>query len=70
LTDQNAALARHHSNNNDTVLRGAAQMAEALNLPRRSIEHLLQTKRLQSPRKIGGSWFVSRSKLLREIVGD
>jgi predicted DNA-binding transcriptional regulator AlpA len=64
----NVALTQH--SNDDTILRGSRAMAETLGLSRRAVDHLLQTRQLQSPRKLGGRWFVSRSKLLREIVGD
>jgi hypothetical protein len=67
--DHNVALTQH-SNDVDVVLRGSRAMAETLGLPVRAIDHLLQTKRLQSPRKLGGRWYVSRSKLLREFVGE
>jgi hypothetical protein len=73
LQNQNTAPAAQHNSDSDSdsVLRGAAQMGRALNLPRRSVEHLLQTGRLQSPRKLGGRgrWFVLKSKLLKEFVG-
>jgi hypothetical protein len=36
-------------------------------LPQRSVEHLLGRGLLQSPSKIGGRWFASRAKLLREF---
>jgi hypothetical protein len=66
-SENNAALAAPASHSD--IIRGAGAMARALGWPRRSVEHLLQTKRLQSPRKIGARWFVSRSRLLREVIG-
>jgi len=65
-----AAFAAPSQQHNDIVLRGSRAMAETLGLPQRSVDHLLASGRLKSPRKVGGRWFVSRSKLLREIVGD
>jgi hypothetical protein len=52
------------------IIRGSRAMAETLGLPVRAVDHLLVSGRLKTPRKIGGRWFASRSKLLREIVGD
>jgi hypothetical protein len=66
--DHNVALTQH--SDDDTILRGSRAMAATLGLSRRAVDHLLQRKRLQSPVKVGGRWFVSRSKLLREFVGD
>jgi hypothetical protein len=65
--DHHIAASLQHD---DVVLRGSRAMAETLGLPVRAVDHLLQTKRLQSPVKLGGRWFVLRSKLLREFVGD
>ena len=67
--DQNAASAAPASQHSD-VIRGSRAMAETLNLPVRAVDHLLASGRLKTPRKLGGRWFASRSKLLREIVGD
>jgi hypothetical protein len=68
-----SSIAEHeqHANANDiVVLRGSREMAQALGLPQRAIDHLLATGRLKTPRKVGGRWFASRSKLLNEFVGD
>jgi hypothetical protein len=69
LDQREAASAAQASQQHSDIIRGAGAMAQALNLSRRSVEHLLQTRRLQSPRKLGGRWFVSRSRLLK-FVGD
>jgi hypothetical protein len=67
--DHNVALT-HNSDDDTTILRGSRAMAQTLGLPVRAVDHLLQTGRLHSPRKVGGRWYVARSKLLREFVGD
>jgi hypothetical protein len=67
IEDSVAASAASQHNNSDIVLRGAGAMTQALNLPRRSVEHLLAQGYLKSPRKVGNRWFVSKAKLLREF---
>jgi predicted DNA-binding transcriptional regulator AlpA len=54
----------------DILLRGSREMAQALGLRQRTLDHLLASGSLKSPRKVGGRWFASRSKLLSEFVGD
>jgi len=61
-----------HANTNHShdILRGSRAMAQALGLQQRTLDHLLASGSLKSPRKVGGRWFASRTKLLSEFVGD
>jgi hypothetical protein len=54
----------------DVVLRGARQIGAAVGLDEKQAFHLLRTGALTSPKRVGGRWYASKSKLLREFVGD
>jgi hypothetical protein len=51
----------------DVVLRGARQIGAAVGLDEKQTFHLLRTGALTSPKRIGGRWYVSKLKLLREF---
>jgi hypothetical protein len=70
IEDSVGASAPAPSQHNSDIVRGAEGIAQALNLPRRSVEHMLARGYLKTPRRIGHSWFASRTKLLNEFVGD
>jgi hypothetical protein len=51
----------------DELIVGANPMAAELNQPLRRVQYWLQTGRIQSARKLGDMWVVSRSALRREF---
>jgi hypothetical protein len=65
-----AAPTAQHINNDSDVVRGAKGIAQVLGLPRRSVEHMLARGYLKSPHRIGHAWYASRSRLMKEIVGN
>jgi hypothetical protein len=67
--DQNAALAAEAAQQNSDVVRGAKGIAQTLGLPQRAVEHMLARGYLKTPRRIGHSWYASRQRLLKELIG-
>ena len=65
--DHNTARTAPPAQHNDVVLRGAKQIALAVGLPRRSIEHMLSRGYLKTPRRIGHVWLASRLRLRCEV---
>lgn len=66
--ENSAALAAPAAQQSD-VVRGAKGIAQTLGLPQRAVEHMLAKGYLKTPRRVGHSWFASREKLLKEVVG-
>jgi hypothetical protein len=66
-----AAPSAQHNSNSDIVLRGAKQIARAVGLPQRSIEHMLSRGYLKTPRRLGHAWYVPLRELRREFgIGE
>jgi hypothetical protein len=54
----------------DDILRTAADIGRVLGLSPRQAHHLASTGALKSIKKIGGRYWASRAKLIREISGE
>jgi hypothetical protein len=59
--------ASQQQSSSDVVLRGARQIGAAVGLDEKQAFHLLRTGALTSPRRVGGRWYVSKQRLLREF---
>lgn len=51
----------------DVVLRGARQIGAVVGLDEKQTFRLLRTGALTSPKRVGGRWYVSKQRLLREF---
>jgi hypothetical protein len=51
-------------------VRGSRQIGEVIGIDARAAHNLISTGQLKSVKKIGGRFWASRSRLLREVGGE
>jgi hypothetical protein len=51
-------------------IRGARAIGQAVGIDKRAAHHLIATGALKSVRKVGGRFWASRSRLLREVGSE
>jgi hypothetical protein len=51
-------------------IRGSREIGEALGIGEKAAHNLISTGALKSVKKIGGRYWASRAKLIREVGGE